>query len=153
MGAINATLAVVGLYSQLHSAYFFLFKYTDPTAPASFKPVFAAMTLINLGFVGVLLGTALSFVRAKLSATNLYSLLVVLLFGYWITLGRLWRIGGGFGTSVAAATGVGNMGIGFFEFLFLVPCLYPFVSMVSVQVLKHLYSASSASLSTSSPTI
>jgi hypothetical protein len=81
----------------------------------------------------------------------LYSILVLLLFGYWIAISRLWRVSGGFGLSVCAATGVGNMGIVFFELLFLVPCLYPFVSMVLVQVLKHRYSAAPALLGTSNP--
>jgi hypothetical protein len=161
VGAINATLALAGLYSQIGSAYFFFFnytdpfffKYTDPTALASFKPVFAEMTVINLAFIGVLLATALSFIRAKVSAVNLYSILVFLLFGYWRAIGRLWRVGGGFGRSVAAATGVGNMGIAFFYFLFLVPCLYPFVSTVLVQILKHRYNVVPTSLVAPSTTI
>lgn len=153
MGAINAILATAGLFFQMQSAYFLLFKYADPAAPASFKRVFAAMTLINLAFVGMLLGTSLSFVRARVSATNSYSMMVVLLFGYWLAIRRLWRVDGGFGMSVAAATGVGNMGIVCFEFLFFVPCLYPFVSMVLVQILKHRYNAGLTSLSTSTPTI
>jgi hypothetical protein len=152
-GAINAILALAGLCFQMQSAYFLLFKYADPAAPASFKRVFAAMTLINLAFVGILLGTSISFARAKVSATNLYSILVLLLFGYWFVIRTLWRVGGGFGMTVAAATGVGNMGIVCFEFLFFVPCLYPFVSMVLVQTFKHRYNAVPTSLTTSTPTI
>jgi hypothetical protein len=139
LGVVNAIIAVIGMIWEVQSAHFFLFKYPDPFRPSSFQVVIAAMALVNLAFVTVLFLTAIRFIQAKVSIVNLYSVAVSILFVYWMVIRALWRVGGGVATSVAAATGVGNMGIAPFALLFVVPYLYPFLSVVLVQALKHRY--------------
>jgi hypothetical protein len=139
VGAINIAVSLIGMYWQSKSAYFFLTKYSDPCDPcnpASFRPVLGAMTLINLVFLGGLLVTGIMFVRAKTSGANLYSLIVLTLWLYGLSIRLGWRIGGEIGMSVAAATGVGNIGVSLFGCLFLVPYLYPVVSVVLVQAIR-----------------
>ncbi len=137
VGAINALAALGGMYFEFDSARFCLFKYTDPFAPPAFKTVFVAMMLINLAFDGILLFTAIRFLQARMAGAKLYSLTVLSLVVYGIVNGLMWRIGGDVGTSIAALTGVGNMGIAPFDFLFVVPDLYPLASAMLVLVLKR----------------
>jgi len=139
LGVVNAIIALVGMIWEVRSAHFFLFKYADPFRPSSFQIVFAAMTLVNLAFVTVLFVTAIRFIQAKVSAVNLYSVAVSILFVYWMVIRALWHVSGGVAASVAGATGVGNMGIAPFAFLLVVPYLYPLLSVGVVQVLKHHY--------------
>jgi hypothetical protein len=150
VGTINGVAALLGTYFQVGSSYFFLTKYADPSAPPSFRPILATMTLINLAFVGVLLVTSVRFIQAKASGASLYSLTVLMVLFYGMGTRELWRVGGGIGISVAGATGVGNLGIAPFLFVFLVPYLYPFVSMVLVQGIKYRQSAAHALTSTTS---
>jgi hypothetical protein len=139
IGTVNATAVLLGASFLVSSVYRLLTgQMADPTDAPYFRFAFAIMTLINLVFVSVLLVTAIRFIRAKLSAANLYSLTVLLLIVYFVATVILWRIGQGLGTSVAAATAVSS-GTGVFEFLFLVPFLYPVMSMVFVQLLKYRY--------------
>jgi len=139
LGVVNAVIALIGMIWEVQSAYFFLVKYSDPFRPSSFQTVFAAMTLVNLAFVTVLFVTAIRFIQANVSVANLYSVGVLTLFVYGVVIRVLWHVGGGIRTSVAQATGVGNMGIAPFAFLFVVPYLYPFLSLGFVQAPKHHY--------------
>jgi hypothetical protein len=97
------------------------------------------MLVINLLFLGVLLVTAIRFIQARSTAVNLYSITVLLLGVYCVGVHLLWRAGHGIGLSVAAATGIGNMGIAPFVFLFVEPLAYPLASMALVQLLKRRY--------------
>jgi hypothetical protein len=136
LGVVNAIIALIGMIFEVQSAYFF---YAD-LSPSSFQiVVFASMTVVNLAFVTVLFVTAIRFIQAKVSAVNLYSVAVLILFVYWMVIRALWHVGGGVAASVAWVTGVGNMGIAPFAFLLVVPYLYPFLSVGLVQALKHHY--------------
>jgi hypothetical protein len=139
LGVLNAIIALIGMILEVQSAYFFLFKYADPFRPSSVQIVFAAMALVNLAFVTVLFVTAIRFIQANVSVVNLYSVAVSILFVYWMVIRALWHVGGGVAASVAWVTGVGNMGIVPFAFLFVVPYLYPFLSVGLVQALKQHY--------------
>jgi hypothetical protein len=135
LGVVNAIIALIGMILEVQSAHFF---YADPS-PSSSQIVFAAMALVNLAFVTVLFVTAIQFIQAKVSAVNLYSVAVLILFVYWMVVRAFWHVGGGVAVIVAGATGVGNMGIVPFAALSVVPYLYPFLSVVLVQALKHHY--------------
>ncbi len=137
VGAINALVALTGVYFEFGSMRFCLFKYSDPFTPPAFKTVFVVIMLINLAFDGILLFTAIRFLQARMSAAKLYSLAVLSLVVYGIVNSLMWRVGGDVGTSIAALTGVGNMGIAPFEFLFVVPDLYPLISAVLVLALRR----------------
>lgn len=139
LGVVNAIIALIGMIWEVQSVHFFLFKYADPFRPSSFQIAFAAMAVVNLAFVAALFMTAIRFIQAKVSVVNLYSVAVSILIVYWMVIRALWRVGGGVAVSVAAATGVGNMGIAPFAFLLVVPYLYPFLSVGLVQMLKHHY--------------
>jgi len=141
VGAVNAALALLGTSFLADSVHFFLTRYTVEWSYPYFRFAFIAMTLVNVAFLVILLITAVRFIQVRVSSINPYSLMVLAEFLYSVTTGILWRAERGIGRSIAAATGVGNMGVGPFEFCFLVPFLYPVVSMVLLQIIRQRYSS------------
>ncbi|MGA2099776.1 MAG: hypothetical protein ABSG34_01675 [Candidatus Sulfotelmatobacter sp.] len=136
VGIANLILVVLGTLFLADSFRFFLTYTADPTTPY-FRFAFIAITLINVAFLVILLVTAVRFIQGRTSSINSYSLVVFVLVAYGYANGVLWRTGRGIGMSIAAATGVGNLGVAPFEFCFLVPYLYPVASIVLLQVLKR----------------
>lgn len=147
VGAANATLVLLGASFLADSVHFFLTSHTaDPSIPY-FRFAFVAITVINVAFLVILLVTAARFIQLRVSFINPYSFAVLVLLVYDYANGVCWRIGRGIGMSIGAATGVGNTGVAPFEFFFLVPYLYPVVSIVLLQVLKRRYSTQHAPVS------
>ncbi len=141
VGTVNAAAVSLGTVFLMDSVYRVLTGHiTEPHDAPYFRFAFAVMALIELAFLGVLFVTAIRFIQAKLSPVNLYSLTVLLLVTYFVATGMLWRsCDREIAASVASATGGSGMATAPFEFLFLVPFLYPVVSMVLVRLLKHRY--------------
>jgi len=139
LGVVNFTVTLLGFYWQIPLAHSLLTGYSDPTASASFRLVFGATVLVDLAFATVILVTAIWFIRCRLSAANPYALSVFVLLVYRAMIPHLCRLGGGLGISIAAALGIGNMGTALFEFLFVVPDLYPVVSVVLTLFLMQKY--------------
>jgi hypothetical protein len=135
VGTANLVLVLLGTWFLADSCRFFLTQYTEDSS--YFRFAFVGMTLINLVFLVILLVTAVRFIQCRTSSINSYCVTVWVLLVYGYTNGALWRVGRGIGLGIAAATGVGNMGVAPFEFCFLVPYLYPVASVVLLQVLKR----------------
>jgi len=140
VGAVNAALALLGAWCLADSSRFFLTGYAAEPSFPYFRLAFVVMMLINVTFLVILLVTAIRFIQVKICAVNSYSAAVLGLVVYDFTIRALWQAGCGIGTSIAAATGVGNMGVGPFVFCFLVAYLYPVASIVLLQVLRRCYS-------------
>lgn len=132
---MNLVLSAAGLYYLLESVVFWL---TNPdknlTAPY-FYHAFFAMVAINLVLIALLGLTAIDLLRLRLAGVKRYAWIVLSLIGYNLLCALCWIIPGPFGNSVAAASGVGNMGTAPFEFaLFLVPEGYPLLSVVALHL-------------------
>jgi hypothetical protein len=69
------------------------------------------MELINVAFLSTFLLAAFQLFRLKPSAVSMHSVASTALVGYAILNGMLWLIPGSIGTTIAAPSGVGNMGI------------------------------------------
>jgi len=140
LGIINCVALLLGASFLLDSVHRVLTGHiTEPHDASYFRSVFALMTLIEVVFIGILFATAIRFIQAKLSAANLYSLTVLTFIVYSVATGALWRAGRGIGASIAAASGGTGSGTAPFEFLLLVPFLYPLASMIFVQLLRQRY--------------
>jgi hypothetical protein len=147
VGTFNFILGLLGASFLVRSVHRFLnINLTDQNIPY-WRVTFFAMTSINVAFLLVLLATAVRFIQARLSTINFYSGAVSALFLYGLIIGEIWRMGARTGSatfseiamSVATATGIGNSGVALFEYLFLVPYLYPLTTIVLLQVFKHRY--------------
>lgn len=139
VGTVNAAAVLLGTSFMVESVYHLLTgQISDPRNAPYFRLAFAVMTLIELAFASLLLVTAIRLMRARLSAVNLYSFTVLLLVIYFAAIQVMWRGSREIAMSVAAATGISNA-TAVFEFLFLIPFLYPLVSVALVQLLKWRY--------------
>ena len=141
VGTVNAAAVLLGTSFLVDSVYRVLSGHITESHDAPyFRFAFSVMALIQLAFASVLLITAIRFLQAKLSAVNLYSLTVLLLVAYFVTIVTLWRsCDEEIAASVASATGGTDIATAPFTFLLLVPFLYPVASVVLVQVLKKRY--------------
>ena len=149
VGTVNTAAALLGASFLVDSVYRILTGHiTEPRDAPYFRFAFWVMALVQLAFLGVLLVTAIRFIQAKLSAVNLYSLTVLLLVGYFVATGELWRgCDQEIAASVASATGGADIATAPFTFLLLVPFLYPVASVVLVQVLKRRYDSEQTPIS------
>ena len=138
LGTLNAAAVLLGTSFLAESIYRFLKGRMHPSDAPYFPLAFATMTAIELAFASVLFVTAIRFVQARVTAANLYSLTVAALFVYFVTVTMLWRAQLPVAMSVAAATAVSSATT-VFTFLFLVPFLYPLVSVGLVQLIKRRY--------------
>ena len=140
IGTINGLSILLGISFFLDSGYHIFTGHQTIPADASYSPVaYIVMSLLELAFASVLLLTALRFVQLRWSAVNLYSYTVLLLIGYFVTIGAIWSRGSrAIASSVAAATAVSSMTT-VYVFLFLLPFLYPIASVILLQLLKNRY--------------
>ena len=145
VGTVNAVAVLLGM-STLEPVYRVLtMRHFDCHSIPHCRLVLATVTAVELAFASVLLATAIRLIQARLSAANLYSLAVMMLFAYFVAVDQLVRTGGGIALSVASATNVAGYVTGIFgELPFLPfphppPFLYPAGSVVLVQLLKWRY--------------
>ena len=135
IGSVNLVLSVVGLYYLLDSVVFWLTNPNRNSTEPYFYDAFLAMVAINLVFIALLCHTAFDLLRLRLAGAKRYTWTVLSLIGYNLLCALCWTIPGPFGNSVAAASGVGNLGTAPFEFaLLLVPEGYPLLSVVALHL-------------------
>jgi hypothetical protein len=129
IGILNITLVSIGSYWLVSSIRRGLAGVG--AAFPHFGTVFGVMTAINVLFLGVFLVTAVQLIRCRLSAVVPYSIAMAAVIVYDLLLSGLWTVPG-IGRSVAAATGIGNMGIALFELLLVIPYAYPILSATAL---------------------
>jgi uncharacterized membrane protein YozB (DUF420 family) len=133
VGALNVALAVLGAYGMFWGMHAVLGRVPSHPADAPYVGVaFAIMTAINITFLMLFLIAAFQLLRLKRSGIVVHSVTSVSLIAYTFLIGTLWLEGQGIGRSVAAATGVGNMGVAPFEFLFVAPYVFPIASTIAL---------------------
>lgn len=137
IGVLNLGMVAVGIYWLLSAVARIAFRPVHESSQPYFGLAFTVMTSINLAFLWVFLVTAIHFVRLRLSAVRPYSIAMAALVAYSVLTGMLWTLGNGAGISIAAASGVGNMGVALFELLLVVPYAYPILSVVLLIVTRQ----------------
>lgn len=141
VGALNSAVLLLGLSFLAESVYgIAMGKIKMPSDGPYFYAAFATMAAVEITFIIVFLATSFRFVRGILSAVNPYSIAVLLYVAYEVTVGLMWRLGGGIGASIVAASGVSSGTAPFAYLLFFVhPMpfpLYPAVTVLLVQLVK-----------------
>ena len=131
VGAVNLALSAVGFYALTTTALAISrHPHTNPQEPF-FYAAFWTMSGIDAGFLLLFVSVSIILLRARPWAAITYTCTVVALFVYAFTPGLLWLLPDGVGSSIAGASGVGNMGVGVLLF-FPVPYLYPVLSVLCV---------------------
>jgi len=135
VGALDSILSVFGLYLFIDpiSRGLLALGATSADAPY-FRTVFVAMILTN-GILLLLFGfAAVQLLRMKKSGGTAHATASILLVAYDLLIRAFWATGGRVGMSVAAATGIGNLGIAPFQCFNLAPYVYPVASTVLLLV-------------------
>lgn len=136
IGTVDAILSAFGMYLLSHSVFGAAFALKPRTAAPHFRITFASMTAVNAGFLVLFALGAFQLLRLRSVGIVVHAVGSGLLVGYGLLIGILWLDRSSIGRSIAAATGVANMGVSPFELLFIVPYAYPIASTVVLLVTR-----------------
>ena len=141
VGILNCAVLLLGLSFLIESMYKVAIGQIKALSDGPyFYVAFATLAAAEIAFITVFLVASFRFIGGKLSAIDPYSIAVLVYVAYSVTIGLMWRLGGGVGPSIAAATGVSSGTAPFAFLLFFVhPMpfpLYPAVTVVLVQLVK-----------------
>jgi hypothetical protein len=132
IGVISLVLSLRGFY-DLGEAGRLVINHTGQISGAPlFRQIFWTMTALNVVFLVCMALTSIGLLRLKRDAVRIYTWLYIALVAYAFAPGLLWG-GGSFGTSMAAASGVGGLGIAPLT-LFPFPFVYAVMSVVLVNL-------------------
>ena len=133
IGIITVVLCCWGSYLLFQGLTFQLRSpFANPNAPR-FREIFFVMNAVNAAFLVGITFVSFNLLKPKRSAVKQYTWIFVCLAVYSIVPGALWNISGPVGASIAAASGVGNVGLGPLLF-FPLPLIYPVLSVVLLQI-------------------
>jgi hypothetical protein len=135
VGALNTVLFIAGVYGLFSAARWALFDFKSNEMPA-FRIVFLVMTVINLVLLSLFATAAIKLLRLRKSGIIIHTIASLSLIAYGFLISFIWGLNLRFSRSVAASTGVGNMGLAPFEFAFVVPDLYPIVSTLALLIIR-----------------
>ena len=116
VGTLNAGLVAFGVYLLLSSIRV-LFTVGRHSEFPYFRVAFVVMMVLNAVFLVLFLLAAFQLLRLRKAGVVVHAITSAMLIAYCVLNGMLWLAGRGIGSSIAAATGVGNMGIAPFAFL------------------------------------
>jgi hypothetical protein len=134
VGTLDSILSVFGLYLFIDPISRGLLGLSATSAAPYFRTVFVTMILTNGVLLLVFAFAAVQLLRVKKSGRTAHATASVLLVAYDLLIRAFWATGGRVGMSVAAATGVGNLGIAPFQCFNLAPYVYPVASTVLLLV-------------------
>lgn len=132
IGAISLVLSLRGFY-DLGEAGRLVINHTGQISDAPlFRQVFWTMTALNAAFLASMTLTSIGLLRVKRNAVRIYTWLYIALVAYAFAPGMFWG-GGPLGRSIAAASGVGSLGIVSLTLL-PIPFAYALASVVLVNL-------------------
>jgi hypothetical protein len=138
VGVVTLVLSLWGLYWLVDGFRGELVRpLRIPEAPF-FRQAFFAMNAIDALFLTGMILTAIGLLILRPSAMRVYTWLYVMLVVYAFAPGMLWTIHGPVGTSIAAASGVGDLGLAPLLF-YPYPLVYAILSVALVNLAtRHL---------------
>jgi hypothetical protein len=133
IGAVSIVLSVWGFYLVVDGFRGELARPVVISKAPFFRQAFFVMNAIDATILIAIILTAIGLLTLRPNAVRVYTWLYVALAIYAFAPGALWIIPGPVGTSIAAASGVGEVGLGPLLF-FPVPFAYAILSVVLVNV-------------------
>jgi hypothetical protein len=138
IGALDSILSIFGLYLLLDPMSRGLLALNASSAAAPyFKIAFVTMLATNGVLLLFFILAAVQLLRLKKSGVMAHTTASALLVAYDLLIATLWAAGGRVGMSVAAARGVGNLGIAPFRCFNLAPYVYPIASTVLLLIARR----------------
>jgi hypothetical protein len=104
----------------------------DPQVPL-FRIAFFTMSAIDAMFLAGIVFTAVRLLKLERKAAAIYTWLILAMSAYKLGLGVLWLLPDPIGRSIAAASGVGSMGVALL-LVYPIPFAYPLVSVIIVNL-------------------
>lgn len=126
IGALTFALSLWGLYLLVDGFWRELVRPLHMAEAPFFRQAFFTKNAIDALFLVAMIITAAGLLLLKIRAMKVYTWLWVMLVVFVSAGGLLWTIRGPVGMSIAAASGVGDMGLGpllFYPFPFVYPIL------------------------------
>ena len=137
VGALDAILCILGLYLLLVPILRGLFALNASADTPYFRIAFGTILITNAVLLLVFVLAAVQLLRLNRSGVTAHASASTLLVVYFLLIGAFWAAGGPIGLSVAAATGVGNMGVAPFQCFGFAPYVYPIASTVLLIVARR----------------
>jgi hypothetical protein len=137
IGALDAVLSVLGLYLLLGPIARGLFALKASADAPYFKIAIVTMTVTNGVLLLLFVWAAFQLLRLKKSGVTAHTTASALLIACDLLIAACWAVGGHVGMSVAAATGVGNLGIAPFQCFNLAPYVYPIASTLLLLIARR----------------
>ena len=111
IGAISLVLCAIGYYLSIDTLASEI-RHDPRYSPETrfFREAFFTMTAIDAVFLAAIVLASVALIRLKSKAATVYTVVIVRLVAYEFGVGFLWVLPAPFGTSIAAASGVGGMG-------------------------------------------
>jgi hypothetical protein len=128
VGVLNIALCILGAYWMATTIYGVLKRPDVDSATKYFLPAFVSIDLVCLLQMIVLIITAFKLIKMTRNAVKSYCALVAVALICELLEGGLWLAPDPIGRSIAAASGVGSMGIAPFMFLIPFPNVYPILT-------------------------
>lgn len=136
IGAYSVLCAILGLFITWSSMPGVLARYADKGAPEAFLPAYFAMTGISTAILALLLVAGVRIFRQRQGALTIFIVASTLPLLMLFLTGMAW-LSPGLGLSIAAATGVSQMGLTLF-IITLFPLWAPFVAAWAIRREKSL---------------
>jgi hypothetical protein len=131
IGTLDAILSLSGLCLLLDPISHGVFAvHANVVGAPYFRLAFVAMIITNGVFLVLFVLAAVQLLRLKKSGVMAHGTASALLVAYDLLIALFWSGRGPVGMSVAAATGVGNLGIAPFQCFNFAPYVYPMASTV-----------------------
>jgi uncharacterized membrane protein len=135
IGALDSILSIVGLYLFLDPiSRGLLAQDASSKELPYFRTVFVATIVTSGTLLLLFVLAAVQLLRLKNSGVAAHTTASILLVAYNLLIRAFWTTGGRVGMSVAAVTGIGNLGIAPFN---LPPYVYPTVSTVLLLIARR----------------
>jgi hypothetical protein len=132
IGVISLVLSLRGFYDLVEAGRLVI-NHTGQISDAPlFRQIFWTMTALNAAFLVSMTLTSIGLLRLKRNAVRIYIWLYIALVAYVFEPGLLWG-GGPLGRSIAAASGVGLLGLAPLT-LFPFPFVYAVMSVLLVSL-------------------
>jgi hypothetical protein len=137
IGALDAVLSILGLYLFLDPISRGMLALIASRDTPYFKIAFGTMIVANGVVLFLFVLAAVQLLRLKKLGATVHITASGLLVAYDLLIRIFWTAGGSVGMSVAAATGIGNLGIAPFQCFNLAPYAYPIASTMLLLVTRR----------------
>jgi hypothetical protein len=137
VGLLNIGLCAIGAYWMVETTIHTVQRHKFDPAVGYFWVAYIAIMTVNMLLMAMLVFTAFKLLKLTKNSVLAYCAYVGTFLLYGLLNGGLWLLPDPMGRSIGAATGIANVGLAPYEFLFVMPDAYPIASAVLVFIVHR----------------